>query len=139
MHTQSGWDLYFRSSMSSMLDIMTNPLPLHERRTAILAEMATIHVTLRGKLTEQRRPSATGGQHVYYRLQSWRDGRNHTRYIPPDQVAEVRIAIANHHRLQALTQQLVETTEAIGQASPGAESKKKRAKPPMPPGRNSTA
>ena len=118
---------------------MNHPLPLHERRTAILAELATIHVTLRGKLTEQQRPSATGGRHVYYRLQSWRDGRNHTRYIPADQVEEVRIAIANHHRLQDLTRQLVETTEAIGLAGPGADSKKKRAKPPMPPGRNSTA
>lgn len=71
----------------------------------LLEQIAAIAAMERGKLSVysfKRRPGVAG---PYYKLQYWQNGKNHTRYIPSDQVAGVEAALAGHARYEQLTQQ----------------------------------
>jgi hypothetical protein len=61
----------------------------------------------------------------YYNLNSWEEGKNHCRYLPPDKVPEVQQAIEGYHQYQQLTeqyaQQIIEQTRA--QLNIGAKKK----------------
>lgn len=52
----------------------------------------------------------------YYNLNSWENGKNRCRYLPPDKVPEVQKAIEGYHQYQQLTeqyaQQVIEQTRA---------------------------
>jgi hypothetical protein len=52
----------------------------------------------------------------YYNLNSWENGKNCCRYLPPDKVPEVQQAIEGYHQYQQLTeqyaQQIIEQTRA---------------------------
>jgi hypothetical protein len=67
----------------------------------------------------------------YYNLNSWENGKNCCRYLPPDKVPEVRQAIEGYQKYQQLTeqyaQQIVEQTRA--QLKIGVKKKL----PPSPP------
>jgi hypothetical protein len=65
----------------------------------------------------------------YYNHQCYEDGRNVSRYVPAEQVAELRAALAEHQRFQQLVQQYVELRVARTRAERAAGSKKKRPRP----------
>jgi hypothetical protein len=98
------------------------------RRQEILQEMNAITRMERGKLCSQ---SPGPGVAPFYKLQCWRNGKNHTRYVPQEEVPDLQEALAGHQRFQALAEEFVELTVAMTQAEEVAERKKKsgRSKP----------
>ncbi|MFZ1704834.1 MAG: hypothetical protein WAT79_10850 [Saprospiraceae bacterium] len=76
----------------------------------------------RGKLTEQRRPSGK----VYFHYQVWEKGRNRTIYVPADQVDELRLAIEERQRFEALAETFIDASVAIGDAAPDGKKKPSR-------------
>jgi hypothetical protein len=63
----------------------------------------------RGKLSEvyRTRPVADGGGVIclgpYYKLQTWEDGRNHTRHVPVAELPALQEDLANHRRFAELS------------------------------------
>lgn len=82
----------------------------------------------------------------YYNLNSWENGKNHCRYLPPDKVPEVQKAIEGYHQYQQLTeqyaQQVVEQTRAqlnIGfKKKPQSNQQSSRPKSASPKSRKSS-
>ena len=103
---------------------------------AILRELAQIQSLDRGSLHVIRQ----GPSGPYYNHQCYEDGRNVSRYVPADQVAELQADIADYQRFQQLVQQyvqlLVERTRAQRQA--GAKKKNPRPTSSWPKTRKST-
>lgn len=79
---------------------------------SILHDLAQIQRMDRGSVSVIRQ----GPDGPYYNHQCYEDGRNVSRYVPGDQVAELTEAIAGYHQFQQLTaqyvQQVVERTRA---------------------------
>jgi hypothetical protein len=74
-------------------------------KTHILQQIAAIDAMERGKLSAyifKERPEGSG---PYHKLQYWRDGKNHTRYIPEAELPAVEAALAGHARYRQLTEQ----------------------------------
>ncbi len=93
----------------------------HQRRQEILQEMNSFTRMERGKLcTQSPRPGAP----PFYKLQHWHGGRNHTRYVPADEVPGLQEALAGHRRFQELAQEFVELTVATTRQERAAERKK---------------
>src|SRR5437667_6177111 len=95
----------------------------------ILRQIAAIPNMERGKLSAYSFKERSGQNGPYHKLQSWHDGKNHTRYIPDDELAAVQVALTGYHQYQQLTQQyadlvIAETRQKI------AASKKKPKSPP---------
>ena len=95
----------------------------------ILQQIAAIPAMERGKLSAYSFKERAGHQGPYHKLQSWLDGKNHTRYIPVDELAPVQAALAGYTQYQELTRQyadlvIAETRQQI------AASKKKPKSPP---------
>lgn len=61
----------------------------------------------------------------YFNLNSWEDGRNRCRYLPPDKVPAVRQAIAGYQQYQQLTQQFAQQVIEQTRAELGLGAKKK--------------
>jgi len=68
---------------------------------ALLKEIAAIRTMERGSLS----PMKSGR---YYNHQTWQDGRNLVRYVPSDEVASLRKAMAGYRRFCELTRQFAE-------------------------------
>ena len=78
----------------------------------ILEELSSIRSMERGKLSEfhRTRPKPGGKGTVrlgpYYKLQSWEEGRNRTRYVAAGELAELKRNLANHERFKQLVAEL---------------------------------
>lgn len=100
----------------------------HTSKSDLLAQMAQIQLMERGKLsayTFKDRPAEA----VYYKLQRWDQGKNATRYIPPEQVPLLQEALAGYARFQELTEQytrlvIEETQQQL--SAPDAKKKPQR-------------
>jgi hypothetical protein len=66
----------------------------------LLREIASIQQMERGKLCRMRR----GPNGDYYNHQTWERGKNVVRYVPRDQVASLKHAIAGYEEFLRLTQ-----------------------------------
>ena len=75
----------------------------------------------RGKLSVMRETS-TG---TAYKLQAWEDGKNLSRYVPPEQATAVQEAIDGYQRYQTLTEQYAQLKIEETRAAIQAGSKKK--------------
>jgi hypothetical protein len=96
---------------------MTTP----QRRQEILQSMNSITRMERGKLcTQSRGPTAP----PFHKLQCWYQGKNHTRYVPADEVAALQEALAEHRRFQQLAQEFVDLTVAMTRQQTETERKK---------------
>ena len=88
---------------------------------SILQDIAQIQRMDRGSVSVIRQ----GPDGAYYNHQCYEEGRNVSRYVPGEQVADLKEAIEGYRRFQQLTEQyallLVERTRAERQAG----SKKK--------------
>ena len=78
-----------------------------QQREQILQQMSTLTRMERGKLCRQSRGPGTT---PFFKLQCWQRGKNHTRYVPADEVPAVQQALANHQRCQELAEQFVSLT-----------------------------
>jgi hypothetical protein len=81
-------------------------------KTRILQHIAAIPAMERGKLSDysfQERPGASG---PYHKLQYWRDGKNHTRYVSAAELPAVEAALAGHAQYRRLTEQYADLVVA---------------------------
>jgi hypothetical protein len=100
---------------------------LHKQQ--ILQHIAAIPAMERGKLSAYSFQERSGHKGPYHKLQSWQDGKNHTRYVPADELPAVQAALAGYAQYEELTRQyadlvIAETRQNI------AASKKKKPSPP---------
>jgi hypothetical protein len=98
-----------------------------------------------GALAEEHRTRIVDGVEVsagpYFKHQQWKDGRNCSRRVPPEEAVPLREAIEGRQRFEKLAGQFVELTVAATRAQPASpESKKnsrkksgKRSLPKQPP------
>lgn len=100
---------------------MNTPIPAD-----LLAQIARIPHMERGKLCayhHKDRPAEAG---PYYKLQSWEQGKNHTRHVRPEQVGLLEEALAGYAQFQQLTEQYAQIVIAqTRQQLAGAGVKKK--------------
>jgi hypothetical protein len=92
---------------------------------SLLQQIAQIQALERGRLCIIRQ----GPNGPYYNHQTWENGKNVSRYIPPDQVAALQQAIAGYERLQTLMDQYVQLMEQKSRAERAAGAKKKTRRP----------
>ena len=93
---------------------------------SILRDLAQIQCLDRGTVSVIRQ----GPSGPYYNHQCYENGRNVTRYVPAQQVEELKAAIADYHRFQQMVQQYVELLVQKTRAQRQAGSKK-RTLPPI--------
>ena len=91
----------------------------------LLQQMAQIHQMERGKLCILRH----GPNGPYYNHQTWEQGKNVSRYVPPDQMEAMQQAIAGYEQFQALVKQYVELVTQNTRAQRQAGLKKKMTAP----------
>jgi hypothetical protein len=91
---------------------MNTPPTKPSSRQALLAEFSCITTMQRGTLAEEHRqrpaPDGKGTLRLgpYFKHQSWEGGRNVSRRVPADEVAQLREDLANGQRFDALADEL---------------------------------
>ena len=58
-----------------------------------------------GKLSAYAFKDRSGASGPYHKLQYWRDGKNHTRYVSAEELPAVEAALAGHSKYRQLTAQ----------------------------------
>jgi hypothetical protein len=101
----------------------TKPTP-----QSILQDIAQIQRLDRGTISVIRQ----GPQGAYYNHQCYENGRNVSRYVPGEQVADLKDALASYQRFRQLVDQYVELMVEKTRSERQAGSKKK------PPHRSSS-
>ena len=71
----------------------------------ILQQIAAIPTMERGKLSTYSFKERSGHTGPYHKLQSWQDGKNHTRYVRLEELPAVRTALAGYAQYRELTRQ----------------------------------
>jgi hypothetical protein len=74
-------------------------------KTSILEQIAAITAMERGKLSDYAFKDRSGVSGPYHKLQYWRDGKNHTRYVSLAELPAVEAALAGHSQYRQLTEQ----------------------------------
>ena len=110
---------------------MNNPNKLQ-----ILQQIAAIPAMERGKLSSYSFNDRAGVAGPYYKLQSWEEGKNHTRHVPAEERSAVEAALAGFTQYQELTREYAdvvigETRQKIAgskknSSHQGSSSRKKR-------------
>jgi hypothetical protein len=108
-----GYGIYFG-------DMNTKPTP-----QSILQDIAQIQHLDRGTVSVLRQ----GPEGPYYNHQCYENGRNVSRYVPSEQVPELKESIANFHRFEQLMKQYVDLLVGQTRAEREAGSKKKNPPP----------
>lgn len=98
--------------------MITKPTPTPE---SILHDIAQLQRLDRGSVCVIR----NGPDGPYYNHQCYEDGKNVSRYVPGDQVADLKEAIESHRRFQQLVEQYVQLMVVRTRAERQAGSKKK--------------
>lgn len=93
---------------------------------SLLNQMAQIRRMDRGTIHVLRQ----GPQGPYYNHQCYEGGKNVSRYLPADQVSELKQAIEGYHQFEQLRAQYVDLVVARTRAERAAGSKKKKSQPP---------
>jgi hypothetical protein len=93
---------------------------------SVLRDIAQIQHMERGSLNVIRQ----GPRGPYYNHQAYEDGRNVSRYAPPEQVGEIKEAIQGYHHFQELAQQYAQLVVEKTRAERAAGSKKNKTRRP---------
>jgi hypothetical protein len=88
---------------------------------SLLQEIAQIQQMDRGSVSVL----GQGPQGPYYNHQCYENGRNVSRYVPPEQVPDLKAAIDGYHRVQELMAQYVQLLVEKTRAERAAGVKKK--------------
>jgi len=94
----------------------------------ILDQISAIATMERGKLSAYSFKDRSRQAGPYHKLQQWEDGKNHTRYVPADQLPVVEAALAGYAQYERLTQQYADLV--IAETRQNLPSKKKTSRPP---------
>ncbi len=82
----------------------------------LLERMAAIEQMERGKLSQMPgRP--------YYNLQAWRNGRNEVRYIPAQEVPEIKKAIVGYQLFCKLAEKYADEVIRVGRRERGVKNR----------------
>ncbi len=92
---------------------------------SILHDLAQIQQLDRGTVSIIRQ----GPQGPYHNHQCYENGRNVSRYVPPEQVAGLKAAIDGYHQVQEMMAQYVQLLVAKTRAERAAGFKKKNPRP----------
>jgi hypothetical protein len=90
--------------------------------------MASIKRMEAGKISTMRRDSGA----IYYNLQHRQDGKNHTQYIPNEQLDQAQAHVAAYEQFTDLVDQYVSTVSAISRQERRGEIKKKNSSKTSP-------
>lgn len=101
---------------------------LKPQKNLLLAQIAAIRMMERGKLSAYSFKDRSGATGPYYKLQHWKDGRNHTRYVSADELVQVKSALAGYEEFQRLTSQYAEAV--INETRAAIADSKKNSSPP---------
>jgi hypothetical protein len=94
------------------------------QKQRLLQQIASIQTMERGKLSTYSFKDRPGANGPYYKLQQWHEGKNQTRYVPAQEVAEVEAALAGYQQYEDLTAEYADLV--IAETRKGmADSKKK--------------
>jgi hypothetical protein len=92
-------------------------------KTRLLEQIAAIPAMERGKLTPH-----SSGRHL--KLQSWQEGKNHTRHVSADERPAVQSALAGYTQYRQLTEQSADLVIQETRQNIAAAKKKNRSRPP---------
>jgi hypothetical protein len=108
-------------------------------KTRLLQQIAALPAMERGTLSAysfQDRPGASG---PYHKLQHWKDGKNHTRYVSAGELPAVQEAVAGYAQYRQLTEQYADLiVEETRQNLAGSKKKNVRRKSSWPSKRKSS-
>jgi hypothetical protein len=95
------------------------------KKHQLLQDIAAISSMERGKLSTYSFKERSGLAGPYHKLQTWEGGKNHTRYVPAEEVPAIQAALTGYAQFEQLTEEyanlvIAQTREAI------AGSKKKK-------------
>jgi len=94
----------------------------------LLEQIATIPGMERGKLSAYSFKDRSSHAGPYHKLQRWEDGKNHTRYVPAEELPAVEAALAGYAQYEQLTRQYADMV--IAETRQKIASKKKTFRPP---------
>jgi hypothetical protein len=77
----------------------------HRNKKQLLQRIAAIPAMERGKLSAYSFLDRSGVAGPYHKLQHWQDGKNHTRYVPAEDLPALQAALAGYAQYQQLTEQ----------------------------------
>jgi len=102
-------------------------------KTRILQQIAAIDAMERGKLSSYSFKERAGVSGPYHKLQYWRDGKNHTRYVSEAELPALEVALAGHARYRQLTEQYADLIiEETRQSIAGFKKKRVRRRSAWP-------
>jgi hypothetical protein len=93
---------------------------------SVLHDIAQIQHMERGTLNVIRQ----GPRGPYYNHQAYEEGRNVSRYVPPEQVGQIQEALHGYRRFQELAQQYAQLVVEKTRAERAAGSKKNKIRRP---------
>src|SRR5207247_9927276 len=100
--------------------IMTSP-----DKSRLLQQIAAIPAMERGKLSDYSFKERPGTSGPYHKLQHWREGKNHTRYVSAQELPTVQSALAGYAQYRQLTEQYADLViEETRQQIAGSKKKK---------------
>ena len=92
-------------AFSGLCDYNTSHIMNTPQKQQLLQQIAVISAMERGKLSSYSFKDRSGFTGPYHKLQHWQDGKNHTRYVPTDELPAVEAALAGYAQYQQLTRQ----------------------------------
>ena len=108
-----------------------NPSTARQRQH-LLHQMEQIEHMELGAIAEEYRTRTVDGLEVtagpYFKHQQWKDGRNCSRRVPPEEAVPLREAIEGRQRFEKLAGEFVELTVAATRAQPALPESKKNSR-----------
>ena len=102
------------------------------QRQHLLHQMEQIEHMELGAIAEEYRTRTVDGVEStagpYFKHQQWKDGRNCSRRVPPEEAVPLREAIEGRQRFEKLAGQFVELTVAATRAQPALPESKKNSR-----------
>jgi hypothetical protein len=105
----------------------------------ILEQISAISAMERGKLSAYSFKDRPGQAGPYYKLQIWQEGKNHTRYVPADELPAVQAALVGYAQYAELTRQYAELVIAETRQNIALKKKTSRPKSSSPKTRKSSS
>ena len=108
------------------------------KKQQILQDIAAIPNMERGKLSTYSFKERSRLAGPYHKLQTWEGGKNHTRYVPAEEVPAVQAALAGYAQFEQLTEEYANLVIAqTRQAIAGSKKKHSRRRSSLPKQRKS--
>ena len=119
-----------------LLNMKNKDTPSFRSRAEILGAIAAIPHAVQGKICEMRKVLAGGMTAMYYNLQYWAEGRNHSIHVPREKLGDFREAVEGGRKLRSLVTELGELdARDILSSTPPLKKKSSRSPSKVPPAR----